>query len=311
MDSQHSELRQDEIELAQGEVVLKAGYSLISMGTEMLVASQKVPPGLNSIMAVPGMAGSFELPIRYGYSMVATPDEGNKWVHLMRPHQDTCAARTEDCTEFPPSIPPRRATLISNLGTALTAVWDGDVIPGSKVLIVGFGLIGSLIARILQSIPETEVTILDVNPSRLAIAADLGFRGIPPADVQHGEYDLAFHCSATSEGLQSAIESVGFEGRVIEVSWYGEKPVNIQLGGSFHYDRKRIIGSQVSNIPGKMQPEWDRNRRNQAVIDLLQDPVYDQHITHDISLREAADLFNEWRLNPAQGLAYCIDYSKD
>lgn len=48
-------------------------------------------------------------------------------------------------------------------------------------------------------------------------------------------FDIAFHTSATQEGLQMAIDCVGMEGRVVEMSWYGARPVTLHLGGDFRY----------------------------------------------------------------------------
>ncbi|MDX1477692.1 MAG: hypothetical protein R3301_08275, partial [Saprospiraceae bacterium] len=102
---------------------------------------------------------------------------------------------------------------------------------------------------------------------------------------------------------------VGLEGRVVELSWYGGDATTLQLGGEFHSLRKRLISSQVSRIPAHQRARWDHDRRKQKVFDLLADPQYDAHITHTISLAEAASLFNQSREAPPEGLGYCIEYA--
>jgi hypothetical protein len=90
------------------------------------------------------------------------------------------------------------------------------------------------------------------------------------------------------ESTADSPDLVGLEGRVIEMSWYGDASVTVHLGGEFHILRKQLISSQVSRIPGTMLARWDHRRRMKAVFDLLRDPAYDMHITHDVSLEEVA-----------------------
>jgi threonine dehydrogenase-like Zn-dependent dehydrogenase len=252
------------------------------------------------------MGGDFSLPVKYGYSLIGRNVETGTIGHLMHPHQDECIVDPDDFFIIPEEVPAKRATLAANLETALTAVWDADMIPGQRVSVIGFGLIGSLIARLALDIPDVSLYVVETNPHRAQIAINMGFTIAKSLDPN--SQDIAFHCSATESGLQSAIDGVGLEGKVIELSWYGSKPVSLKLGGDFHYLRKKIIASQVSHIPSHMTGQWDFRRRKEAVFELLKDPAYDAHITHELSLGEAAELFNTARTSPLPGLGYCIKY---
>lgn len=308
-DRKHSILKETALpQPGKDQMLLQSNFSLISLGTELTIARGLVPEALHSQMRVPHMEGEFIFPVKYGYSLVAQNPSTGVYYHLMCPHQDACLGDIDECFEIPDGIPPKRAILASNLGTALTGVWDGLVLPGERAAIVGFGMIGSLVARIVQGIPGTSVSIIDTNPARQGYAVQFGFTVLQDLHSAVKPFDIAFHCSATQGGLQTAIDVVGFEGRVIELSWYGNREVTLNLGSEFHYMRKRIVSSQVSNIPGSMQSRWDRRRRQECVFDLLKNPAYDQHITHEISLEEAAGLFNTWRGAPPEGLGYCICY---
>lgn len=283
-------------------------YSLISIGTELLVARGNVPESLHEFMRVPYMEGEFLFPVKYGYSLVGAITGTGTLCHLMHPHQSECLIDPEDFFEIPTDIPPKRAILASNLETALTGIWDGVIKPGERIAVIGFGMIGSLIARIAAGIPGTTVKVVEVQESRRKFAVQFGFTLLDDPTEALEPFDVAFHTSGTGIGLQTAIDLVGLEGRVIEMSWYGNRSVSVHLGGEFHTLRKQLISSQVSNIPVAMQARWDHRRRMQAVFDLLRNPVYDQHITHEISLEEAAELFNQWRSIPAEGIGYCIKY---
>ena len=308
-DTLHSEVRTTEDHIAHGQAIhLKTLYSQISLGTELTIAQGNVPEELHDTMRVPYMEGDFIFPVKYGYSLVGEAVGTGALCHVMHPHQNECLVDPNDIFQIPDDIPPRRAILASNLGTALTGIWDGAVQPGERIAIIGFGMIGSLLARIASAIPATQVLIIETNVTRKKYAEQFGFKLLEDLGTVFTPFDIAFHTSGTQEGLQTAIDLVGLEGRVVEMSWYGRKAVTLDLGGEFHTLRKRIIGSQVSNIPGTMQPGWDRRRRQKAVFRLLRDPAFDRHITHEVTLEEAAALFNQWRTQPPEGLGYCIRY---
>ena len=305
----HSEVRTAPLAERSGKQQhITSLYSLISIGTELTVARGQVPEQLRSSMRVPYQEGEFLFPVKYGYSLVGKTDTSDTPFHLLHPHQSECIVDEDDLFEIPVGIPAKRATLVSNVETALTGIWDGEVKSGERIAIVGFGMIGSLIARIASGIEGTHVAIADVNERRQEYARQLGFDVLQDLAEATEPFDVAFHSSATQAGLQSAIDLVGLEGKVIEMSWYGNRSVTLELGGDFHVLRKKIISSQVGTIPLKMQAQWDQRRRKQAVFDLLKDPAFDMHITHEVTLEEAAELFNQWRKTKVEGLGYCIKY---
>lgn len=308
--SPHKTVIQDAIDVSEVECEVRSLYSLISTGTERLVASGKVPASMNRHMSVPYMEGAFSFPIKYGYSLVGKVTEGpadlhGKLVHLLHPHQDVCRVKAADLTLVPVGIPAPRATLASNMETALNAIWDAEVSIGDRVLLVGFGIIGSLTARLLQSIPGVALAIHDTNLARCGMAEKTGFHLV---DSFH-EYDIAFHCSGSSEGLQTCIDHVGMEGKVVELSWYGEQAVHIHLGSSFHHQRKQIISSQVSQIPGKKKVRWNYQRRKATVMELLRNPLFDQHIGDTVHFNEVPALFDKIREGELSALSWLIDYT--
>jgi len=264
-----------------GQCLVRAMFSAVSPGTERLVAMGRVPGALEQEMRCPYMGGRFPFPVKYGYSLVGEVMEGpdrlrGRKVHVLHPHQDLCVVRCEDVRPLPEGLPPARATLASNMETAVTAAWDAGVSVGERVLVVGFGVVGSLVARVLGLGPAVELEVVEKRADRRRLAETMGFA---VANVPGPEpYDVAFDTSGTAAGLQAAIDSVGVEGRVIAVSWFGAQPARLDLGGSFHSRRKRIIGSQVSRIPGALRPRWDAARRTGLVFRLLERPEFDLHL---------------------------------
>ncbi len=291
--------------------VVRAMFSAVSPGTERLVAAGKVPVALRKEMRCPYMGGRFPFPVKYGYSLVGEVVQGpaklrGRKVHVLHPHQDLCVVRSADVRPLPDDLPPARATLASNMETAVTAVWDSGLALGERALIVGFGVIGSLIARILALGPAIDLEVVEKSPGRRRLAGTMGFRtsGEPATEP----FDVAFDTSGTAAGLQAAIDSVGVEGRVVAVSWFGAEPARLDLGGSFHSRRKRIIGSQVSRIPGTLLPRWDFGRRAELVLRLLRRPEFDRHVGPAVPFAELPGAYGTLVGRSAGGLSPLIFY---
>ena len=271
---------------------VKSKYSLLSTGTEKIVSSGSVPINGYHAMRVPYMSGSFSLPIKYGYNLIGQVDGQNHLVHCMHPHQDYCQVTPESVFVLPKNIPAKRATLIGTLETVINAIWDAKISKDDpqKVLVVGGGLIGMTLAFTLKHIWNQEVFLHEINTYRLEVATA---NNIPVYNKE--SIGLVFHTSGSNSGLQFAIDQVAKEGRVIEMSWYGDQAVNLNLGDSFHYGRKSIISSQVSNIPPHMKPEWGYKSRKELACKYLDLNLYDHLITHEIPFTKAPLFFDQIR----------------
>lgn len=255
----------------------------------------KVPPDLHQAMRVPYMGGDFSFPVKYGYSLVGVVENGvshllGRVVHLLHPHQDICCVDAADVFQVPEEIPPRRAVLASNLETAVTAIWDARPALGERVLIVGFGCIGALIGQVLRGMPGIDLQIVERDEARSHLARKLGYRTATSAGGE--KFDVAFHASGSAAGLQEAIDRVGMEGRIVDVSWFGTAETSLRLGGTFHSQRKTIIASQVSHLPAFQTARWNRIRRKQLVFSLLRDPAFDLLLDEPIPFDKLADFFN-------------------
>jgi threonine dehydrogenase-like Zn-dependent dehydrogenase len=190
----------------------------------------------------------------------------------------------------PDGIPPERATLAANLETAVTALWDARIAVGERALVVGFGIVGSLIARLLAAIPGVEVEVVERDAAKRRLAATMGLRALA---VPAGEYDVAFGASGSAAEVQLALDALGTEGRLIEVSWLGGSEARLALGGSFHSGRKRIVSSQVSSLPPFLRGRWDHRRRTALVFSLLRAPEWDAHISRSVDFAALPGLFAE------------------
>jgi threonine dehydrogenase-like Zn-dependent dehydrogenase len=70
-------------------------------------------------------------------------------------------------------------------------------------------------------------------------------------------------------------------------SWYGEKRAGLDLGGTFHRSRIRIVSSQVSTIAPELSARWDKTRRFQVAWEALERIHPERWITHRFPIDQA------------------------
>ena len=266
---------------ATGESLIRAEWSAVSSGTERLVGLGLVSSACNESMACRYMAGSFALPLKYGYCLIGQGLEGElagRSIFVMHPHQSLALVRDKDATVLPSELPTRRAALIPNLETALNAVWDAELLPGEECTVFGAGSVGLLVAYVLWKTTGTAPRLVDVDEERRTFAATLpwGASVSAPDELEDEAAKVAFHTTGNPLGLQLALNHIGFEGRVIELSWYGDKAVSLELGTHFHFGRKRIIASQVGTIAVSHRSVHDYSLRIREVLALLDEPELDR-----------------------------------
>lgn len=307
--SYHKEVDQEE-----SPVVVKPLYSLISVGTERnMITTSDLSPATANRMRVPFMSGEFSKDFTYGYSLVGEVIDGpahcmHQHVHLLHPHQELALVDEGSLHIIPVGVDLKQATLVSNMETAVNAVWDARLEMGDQVVVVGYGLIGALVAKLCEHALGVTVIVSETDQKRAALAIDHGFK-IWQGDT-HPNFDIAFHTSGTSEGLQFSVDQIRPEGKVIELSWYGSRETKLRLGESFHYDRKQIISSQVSSLPSRKNANWDYHKRKALVFDLLAQIDFSHLIQRSIPFDQAPDFFNSLRRKPPSEIGIIIDYNE-
>lgn len=269
------------------DALIKTLWTGISRGTEKIIYEGCVPVSEYARMRAPFQEGAFPFPVKYGYCAVGLVQEGppdlqGQAVFVLHPHQDMFAVPAASAIPLPAGLPPRRAVLAANMETALNVVWDSGAGPCDRALVVGAGTLGLLIASILSRIAGIDLTVTDKNGARRAIAEGFGARFALPAETASLEADVVFHTTGTGAGVATCLEACGFEGRVIEASWFGEGDASIPLGGAFHSKRLQIVSSQVGSVSPSRRPRWPHRRRLEAALQLLLDGRLDALITHEV-----------------------------
>jgi threonine dehydrogenase-like Zn-dependent dehydrogenase len=285
----------------------------ISRGTERLVASGHVPPAEYDRMRAPFQEGAFPFPVKYGYAAVGRVEVGpeslaGRHVFCLYPHQDRFRVAAEAVVPLPADVPPARAVLAANAETALNAIWDAGLKPGARVLVLGAGLLGCLIAAFLSRLHgsgSVDVTDKLAEPAEVLSEFPVKFLS---SGVIGDDYDVVFHSTASAAGLQAAIDALAFEGEVIELSWFGDRPVPLVLGGAFHSRRLTIRSSQVGHVARPKRASTSYRQRMEAALGLLADARLDRFITEEVAFRDIAAAIPRLLAPGAPGIATRIRY---
>jgi threonine dehydrogenase-like Zn-dependent dehydrogenase len=295
-----------------GELMVRARFSAVSRGTELLVYRGGVPPDQRDRMRAPYQVGDFPWPVKYGYLSVGVVEDGpadvvGRDVFCLYPHQTAYVVRACDVTPLPSGVPARRAVLAGALETAVNALWDCPPLLGDRVTVVGAGMIGCALARLLAGFPGVRVTLVDVDATRTATADALGVAFALPDDAPRNQ-DLVFHTSATATGLQLALDLLATDGMVTELSWYGDTQVPLPLGGDFHSRRLGIRASQVGTLAPRSRGRWTHRRRRALALELLRDTAFDTLLTDSTPFEDLPRLMSQIDAGTRPGICHTITY---
>lgn len=153
---------------------------------------------------------------------------------------------------LPPRLGLEFAALTEPLAVAVHDVQRGAVARGDRVLVVGGGPIGLLIACVAAA-EGAEVMVSEPNRHRRSVATRLGLRTIDPAtgdltatlDSWTGAAgaDIAFEVSGSVAGLEAATHALRVRGRLVVVAIHNH-PVPVNLFRVF-WRELELIGARV------------------------------------------------------------------
>jgi threonine dehydrogenase-like Zn-dependent dehydrogenase len=96
----------------------------------------------------------------------------------------------------------------------------------------------------------------------------------------------------------------------VVISWYGTKPVTLDLGAEFHRKRIRIKSSQVSFIDPALTPRWSIKRRMALALKLLPQLNLNEllSLSRIYHFEEAEEAYKLIDKNPEEALQVVFSY---
>lgn len=302
--------------LLPGQIRARALYSGLSQGTELLLVKGEGPTPFDPSLDAPGAP---TYPRRYGYAWVGEVVESRcdalvtgSRVFALLPHGDEHVVEGAKVRALPSDLPAPRAVLAANLETAVNVVWDSGLGLGDDVVVLGGGVVGSLVGWLAKRAGAARVRVVEPSAARRAAALGLGMdEAVPPeAPLPSAAADVVVEATGDPSCLARAIELTREEGTIVVASFYGSRAAEVPLGAGFHRRRLSLCASQVSRLPPSRSAAWSFDRRFALVANLLQNPELDGLLGAPVPFAEAADCYARLCHAPADALQIVFDYSR-
>lgn len=312
---------------AAGELQVEVICSAISAGTEMLVYRGQLPMEIALDATIESLQQQ-HYPLQYGYASVGRVihvgqgvDESwlGRNVFAFQPHASHFNSPVDNVIPVPADIAAEDAAFLANMETAINLWHDGKPIIGERVLILGQGIVGLLLTRLLASLPLAELLVADKWDARRQLARRLGADVFDPlltqecaahknrlANLQGA--DLIYELTGVPDALNLAVDCSGYHSRIVVGSWYGTKSAPVYLGGAAHRNRLQITTSQVSSIAPELTGRWNKVRRFELTWDMIRRIQPSQFISHRAALDDAPDIYHQLDQQPGsliQALLVC------
>jgi threonine dehydrogenase-like Zn-dependent dehydrogenase len=289
--------------------------------------------------SIPNLAGEpVRYPLKYGYAVVGRvaqvgrevdPALEGRVVFAFHPHESCFVTTPDALIEIPSEMPTEKAALLPTMETALSLVMDARPVLGEQIAIVGLGMVGLLVTHLMASMSPGRLVGVDPSALRREHALRLGAGAVVDAAASdtvesirralsksaggknYEGADLALELSGHPSGLDVAIRSLGFNGRVLVGSWYGKQPASLgSLGEAFHRNHIELVSSQVSRIHPRWTGRWTKRRRLQTALGLLAKLDHSPLVTHRLPLGRAADAYDILQSTPEDALQVLLTYEE-
>jgi (R,R)-butanediol dehydrogenase/meso-butanediol dehydrogenase/diacetyl reductase len=153
---------------------------------------------------------------------------------------------------LPAGLSLRDAALVEPTAVAVHDVRRAELAPGERVLVVGGGPVGLLIACVARS-AGADVRLAEVNAERRALAARLGLTTVDPTgedvpavveDWTSGAgADVTFEVSGAAAGVSLAVDTLRVRGRLVLVAIH-PKPREVSLH-RFFWRELTLLGARL------------------------------------------------------------------
>ena len=259
--------------LAEGQVRIRTHLSAISSGTEATFLGPKASnPYLRrrwnaTLRVFDEGEPTHTFPFTFGYRAVGTIVESNSphapaglrvWGNWKHTEYTTLPGDLAAAHILPEPLQWADGVDIAQMGPiALNAVdFAEGAHVGKPAVVFGGGPVGIMTAQIVHAQGGEPVYLVDLLPSRLRLAAQLGLEpvnagGIDVADLKrkHGSEGIpvAWECSGSHVALNNAIRVVRRKGTVVAVGFYQGDAIGLRLGDEFHHNGVKLVSAQIGN----------------------------------------------------------------
>ncbi|WP_341721001.1 alcohol dehydrogenase catalytic domain-containing protein [Micromonospora sp. FIMYZ51] len=153
---------------------------------------------------------------------------------------------------LPGDLPLAHGALVEPTAVAVHDVRRSRLVAGEHAVVIGAGPVGLLIGTVARQ-TGAAVTVLELDPDRRALAAELGLDAVDPATVDAARYvqeatagagaDVVFEVSGSAAGVRAATDLLAVRGRLVVVAIH-PTPREVDLHRIF-WRELEVIGVRV------------------------------------------------------------------
>ncbi len=348
------------------QVLVRTLASVISPGTERAVTSLAQSSLMSKARARPDLVGQVvkkaraegiastlqtvrsrlasDLPL--GYSAAGIAVEVGEAVQGVRPgqlvatggaghanHAEWQAVPGLLCARVPDGVTAHEAAFTTVASIALHGLRLADVGPGSKVVVVGLGLVGQLVCRLAQA-AGCDVAGIDLEAEPLRMAAAAGVLALDEQGDATTERVLAWSrgrgadavllCASGSSSApaqrspalcrdRARVVVVGDVGLKLSRTPFYEKELTLLFARSYGPGRHELAYEEYAVDYPAGQVRWSEGRNFEAVLDLLAAGRLrvDDLVTHRFAIAAAADAYDLVESRREPYLAVALTYPSE
>ncbi len=287
---------------APGHICIRVERTLISPGTELAKLD-----GLTGARSGEDWSSN---PLPLGYSAAGTvvavgshddPFAVGDRVSASAPHSAFATVKCGQAAALASNVSFEAGTFGTLAALAVHIVRLSALQIGESCAVVGFGLVGQLIALTARLAGARVVAIKEHRDIRVALAQQLGF----PLAEQSSAFDVVFESAGTASSLSDALALSVKCGRVIAAGSLRE-PVSVDVYRDLHAKSVALIGAHGSSQHAVSRVNrWSERENRAAALDFIADgrlPV-EKLLTARMPASQALEAFDMLRSRTTNAIA--------
>ncbi len=156
----------------------------------------------------------------------------------------------ENLHRVPENVPDEAAVFTEPLAAALEIQDQINIRPSDRVLVVGAGRLGLLVAQTL-ALTGCDLAVAARRPAPRRLLADWGIRSLDPGEIPAGRMDVVVEASGSPDGFALARRALRTRGTLVLKSTYaGDLQVNFS---SVVVDELTLVGSRCGPFAPALQ----------------------------------------------------------
>ena len=314
-----------------GEVLIKNHYSVVSSGTELaaievantsvgekLQNSSNIEKGIN-LLKNDGVKAVWNavfpknlIPLQLGYSSAGEVVQTGKGVSGFHVgdmvvsngnHAEYVSVNQNLCVRIPDNTDTKESAFTVLGSIALHGLRLSETSLGSKVVVIGLGIVGQLVCRLAEA-QGSEVIGIDPDEKRIEGNKNF-FTSVDKASIQDVDSVIITAATSSNEPIEVATKIARNKAKIVVV---GDIPLNISRNEFYYKELELVVSKSYGpgrydkqyEVLGKDYPieyvRWTENRNFEAFIKLLsqgQIHLLDL-VSEEVSFDEAPSVYKKF-----------------